>query len=295
MITRTLTLIALFVTFTSPLAAQDVTARAKELYASASYEEALAVLDEARPVEKVSLEAQQYRAFCLLALQRADAAKETIEAIYAAEPMFHLDEAQASPRVQTIFRDLRRSALPGITQRAYAAAKAAFDKKDPKAAAQFERVLTLLDDPDMEGQIVPDFRTVVAAFRDLSRATAAAAVLAPPSPPSPSAAPTRPAASRPAPAAPPAVVIPAVAITRPMPQWSPMNSTDARETFSGQIELSIDAQGNVTSASIVTSIYPSYDQQLIAYARRWKFAPATRNGTPIASIRVVPIRLQQQP
>jgi TonB family protein len=90
------------------------------------------------------------------------------------------------------------------------------------------------------------------------------------------------------------VVVPAVSITRAMPPWVPLSAADARAVFEGQVEVAIDAKGNVTAAAIAAPIYPMYDQQLLAYAKRWKFTPATRNGVPIASIQVVPIRLQTQ-
>lgn len=296
MVSRLFVVVAVLCVGVARAVAQDDIVRARELYAAASYEEALDLLDnvQARTPGFAPPDIQQYRAFCLLALQRNDEAKQAIEMVYTADPMFRLDETATSPRVQATFREIRRNVLPSLAQRGYTSAKAAFDKKDPKATAAFDRVLALLDDPDMAGQALPDFRTVVTAFRDLS-AVMAAPPTAPPAPATtPGNAPATSAAAKAAPAPPPAVVVPAVSITRPMPQWVPLNSADAREVFEGQVEVSIDAQGNVTAATISTPIYPMYDQQLVAYARRWKFAPATRNGTPIASIQVVPIRLQAQ-
>ena len=351
MMSRGLVVVALLCLAAAPVKAQDDFLRAKELYASASYEEALSLLDglQQRTVGFVAPDVQQYRAFCLLALQRNDEAKQAIEQLFTADPMFRLDETATSPRVQTTFREIRRNVLPSLAQRSYTTAKAAFDKKDPKAAAAFDRVLALLDDPDMEGQALPDFRTVVAAFRDLSATIAApppparaATPAAPSAPPAatpaaasvapaatPTAASTPPAAATPPATTPPAaatappattsaaggatasgtataapaaartapapassVVVPAVSISRPMPPWVPRTSADAREIFEGEVEVAIDAQGNVTSASLSTPIYPVYDQQLLAYAKRWKFSPAMRNGQPIASIQLVPIRLQ---
>jgi hypothetical protein len=66
-------------------------AAARELYASASYDDALAVLDRLRASDHPASQArtiEQYRAFCLLALGRAADAQAAIEAVVAAEPSY---------------------------------------------------------------------------------------------------------------------------------------------------------------------------------------------------------------
>src|SRR3972149_5714031 len=72
--------------------AQDSLTAARELYSSASYEEALAVLNRLRastvpgvPGEE-SPAIEQYRAFCLLALGRSDEAYKATEAPLGAAP-----------------------------------------------------------------------------------------------------------------------------------------------------------------------------------------------------------------
>ncbi len=144
--------------------------RVKDLYRSAAYEDALAVLDqmakESGPTNPV--EAREYRLLCLIALERRTEARDAIASMVNADPFYQLP--QASPRVRTMFKDVRQSLLPTIAQQAYADAKAAFDRKDPESGAQFERVLTLLNDPDISGvSTVADLRTVASAFRDLSQ------------------------------------------------------------------------------------------------------------------------------
>ena len=87
-----------------------------------------------------------------------------------------------------MFKDVRLSLLPTIAQQAYAEAKASLDRKDPESGAQFDRVLTLLNDPDIAGvPTLADLRTVASAFRDLSQALAR-----PPEPPSQVASPAAP-------------------------------------------------------------------------------------------------------
>ena len=63
--------------------AQDSVAAARDLYASAAYDEALGVLNRLdlsgrKPSDRV--EVNQYRAFCLVALRRTDEAEKAIEA-----------------------------------------------------------------------------------------------------------------------------------------------------------------------------------------------------------------------
>ncbi len=117
------------------MTASDELGRAKELYGSASYDEALMVLDSlaAAPGSADATEVHQYRVFCLVALDRKDDAKKAIEALVTAAPQFHISENDASPRVRAMFTEVRKTLLPAIVQRAYADAKAAFDRKDPAA------------------------------------------------------------------------------------------------------------------------------------------------------------------
>ena len=108
-------------------------AAARELYASASYDDALAVLNRLRSADHPANQSraiEQYRAFCLLALGRAADAQQAIEAVVAAEPSYQPNESDVSPRVRTAFADVRRRMLPAIIQQKYALAKTAFDRKD---------------------------------------------------------------------------------------------------------------------------------------------------------------------
>jgi TonB family protein len=161
----------------------DALARAKDLYLAASYDEALAVLNglPGGISGPDGLQIAEYRVFCLLALDRGPEARKAIEGLVKANPFYRPSEAQTSPRIRSLIQDVRRGLLPSMVQGAYAEAKAAFDRKDPRAAAQFEHVIALLADPDL-GPGMSDLRTVAAGFRDLSRAAAtpAATPTAPP-------------------------------------------------------------------------------------------------------------------
>ena len=175
--------------------AQDSLASARDLYASAAYEDALAVLNrlhttEQRPADGRIIE--QYRAFCLLALGRGTEAEHAIEAVVSAEPTYHPSNADVSPRVRTAFSDVRRRMLPSIIQQSYAEAKATFDRREfPSAADTFGKVLDALADPDVGAAAkqppLSDLHTLAVGFHDLAVQASA------PPPPAPTPAPVAPA------------------------------------------------------------------------------------------------------
>ena len=275
---------------------------AKELYRSAAYDEALGVLDTIRATapSKETLEASEYRVFCLVALDRKDEARNAIATLISANPFYELSETQASPRVRAVFTEVRKSLLPSLVQSAYTEAKAAFDRKDPESAAGFERVLTLLRDPDLSSNSdLGDLAVVAAAFRDLSAArelAAAAASAAPAAPPardnsSPGeSAPARP----PEPAVyrdgAPNLVPPAI-----VSQTLPPSHLAERRLWTGAIEVLIDETGKVLSARMAMPVQPTYDRQLLQAALNWKYRPATKDGMPARYIKVINVRLDTRP
>ena len=290
----------------SHLRAEDALTHAKDLYLSADYDEALVVLEQlkSQPAPAAGTEVEQYRVFCLLALERSDEARKAIADIVAAEPFYRPSDTQTSPRIRAVFDETRKALLPGLVQRTYADGKASFEKKDPKALSQFELVLALLDDPDLKGvSQLADLRTVVSGFRDLSKAMASAP---PPAALKPAGAPA-PAQTADSAAAQAATVVetssdrvpdvslgftPPVVISQPIPRWVPPRTVDPRSGFKGLIEVTIDENGNVTSATLQQSVHPLYDAKLLAMARTWKYKPAMRNGVPTTSLKVVEIQLQ---
>jgi tetratricopeptide (TPR) repeat protein len=190
--TRILATVCFIVAAAAPIVAQERDTRdnplaaARDLYASARYDEALAVLNGMRPEdtapERKSIE--QYRSLCLLALGRGTEAETAIAAVVTVDPLFQPTESDASPRVRAAFSDVRQRLLPDIATSRYAAAKAAFDRKEFAAAEQqFRALVLLLDDPQMAGRL-GDMRTLAAGFVDLAKAAAAP-------PPEPKPEPTR--------------------------------------------------------------------------------------------------------
>lgn len=268
----------------APLVAQsDPLSSARELYASARYDEALATLDSLRVGEDVSVKpgevraVEQVRSLCLLALGRASEAEEAIAAVVSVDPFFQPGEADAAPRVRAAFQDVRRRMLPDIASERYASAKASYDQKDyPSAAEQFKQVLALLQDPDMQGRL-PDLRTLSAGFLELSKAALKAAE--PPKPAEPVAPPP------PVNTAPkiygsedPDVTAP-VTLRQDVPKVPMSLINMVRDK--GIVEVVIDELGRVESAAIRASIYPVYDAMLLSAAADWRYRAATVNGQPV--------------
>jgi TonB family protein len=270
---------------------------ARDLYASARYDEALAVLNGLQPSDGVTSDRksiEQYRSLCLLALGRGTEAESAIAAVVTADPLFMPGEADASPRVRTAFSDVRQRLLPEIAATRYAAAKAAFDRKDfASAELQFRNLLALLNDPQMAGRL-NDLRTLAYGFVDL--ATAAAAP--PPEPkrvePSAAAPPAAPAERRE-----PHVwtaeevgVKPPVAVRQDVPRVPTGFSAQARDH--GLLELVIDEQGRVINLTLRISLHPMYDPMLLAAARDWKYKPATVGGVPVKFRKLIQITLDRR-
>jgi tetratricopeptide (TPR) repeat protein len=275
-------------------AGDDTLGHAKSLYAAAAYDEALAVLDQlqhAAPAED-STSIAEYKVFCLLALDRRDEARQNIDGILHNNPLYQPSDEQASPRVQSIFRDVRRQSLPKIVVERYTAAKAAFERKDARAVQQFDEVLALLDDRDVDQtSTLTDLRAVASAFRDLAKAVAASA------PSVADARPAQPPALTPEPrqnviyTAADTDVTPPIAQSQPMPMWRPSAMESAKE-FKGALRLLIDESGTVISATMPATTRAAYDQMLIRAAREWKFLPAQKQGTPVRYLKLIEIQLK---
>jgi TonB family protein len=280
---------------------QDQFASARDLYASANYEEALNVLNRLRGTQRglaEELAIQQYRAFCLLALGRSADAEQTIEALVALEPTYQPSDADVSPRLRVVFADVRRRVLPPLVQRRYAEAKGAFDRKDYAAAVEgFDNVLRVLGDPELAKTAaqppLADIRTLAAGFHDLS----VAATTPPPAPPAPE--PVASPVTQPAPMAMPAAnrifgaddleVVPPGIVTQTLPAFPQNVRTGAR----GVLEVVIDEAGQVESAVMRVPLSPLYDGSAVSAARNWKFRPATVQGVPVKFRKMVQVLVQR--
>jgi hypothetical protein len=273
---------------------------ARELYASARYDEALALLNGLRPAdttqpgERKTIE--QYRSLCLLALGRGEEATTAIEAVVTADPFYKPSEAEASPRVRATFSDVRRRLLPDLTTARYAEAKQAYDRKQyAEAAARFRELVLLLDDPQMAGR-QGDMRTLAAGFVELATA-AAAPPPAPKEEPKPK--PEPPPASRPAAPVVPTVytaeepgIVPPVTVRQDMPT---VPTAIAQMTKSqGLLDLVIDEKGRLVSIVLRTSLHPTYDKMIVNAAKDWKYRPATLDGNPVQFRKLVQVSVAKR-
>jgi TonB family protein len=279
------------------LVAQDTLDRAKDLYNTAAYDEALLVLNRLRQTASStdSTEIAGYQAFCLLALGRTLDARQAIAALVKSDPLYRLSESSSSPRTRAVFDEIRRELLPTIVQQTYDQAKAAYDRKEPDVAVrEFDRVLALLDEPGLSGlPNMEDLRRLATGFRDLSKA-------ATPPPPTVSSVPDLPPTDAvPAPArrepvtysAGDAGVVPPVGVLKTTPSWRPRSDAERRQLFRGILELLVDEQGDVVAAVLGKSVHPAYDPELLEMAKSWKFKPATKNGVPVRYRTTVEVRL----
>jgi hypothetical protein len=272
---------AIILTVAEAAAAQSSLAKARDLYTAASYDDALAMLNnlhvpDRRPEDGRAID--QYRAMCLLALGRTDEATKAIEAVVAAE---------ASPRVLAAFRRVRQVMLPGLIQQKYTEAKLAFDRRNLDAASEgFKLVLELLADSDLGPAAnqppLSQLRTMAVSFRELTVANtppAASPLPARPSPP-PVATPA------PAPALRPAVaglysgtdanVVPPIILRQTMPILG-----DVFVQRQGIIEIIINEAGLVQAATMTVRVNPVYDGLVLAATKNWRYIPATVNGVAV--------------
>jgi hypothetical protein len=276
--------------------AQDTLSTARDLYTSAAYEDALAVLNRLEPNVQASdrLAVNQYRAFCLVALRRTTEADQAIEAVLFEEPSYSPGVADASPRILSAFESGRQRVLPVIMQRKYAHAKARFDRQEFAAAlAEFDQVLKILNSPDVADAAsrppLSDLRALATGFRDLS----ARAAPPPPPPPPPAQAPVQaPPSAAPAFTAVRVYNAGEPRVTQPVIIRQDMPLLPAGIVFTGQgvLEVIINEAGFVEHAVIRTSIDPRYDRLVLAATRLWRFQPAMVGTTPVKFRKIIGVK-----
>lgn len=275
--------VALFVLVVIPVRvhAEGTLAAARELYASAAYDDALEMLNGLMPAAKAPDERQSidlYRTLCLVALGRNSDADRAIEAMIMRDPLYRASIDDLSPRLRSAFGDVRKRLLPAIIQKQYADSKAAFEKKEFElASAGFDGVLKGIADPDIAAlaSVPPlsDLRTLAIGFKDLS-----AKSIAPPPAPPPVApvVPVRPPVKTMYSADDAGVVGP-VAIQQKVPRYP----VAVIKPLAGMLELVIDETGVVQSEMMRVAIDPMFDKMVLAAAAKWKYQPATMNGVPV--------------
>jgi periplasmic protein TonB len=311
-------------------AAQDSIAAARDLYTTADYREALAMLTRLRPAATAPEDVraiEQYRAFALFALGQGEEAARVVEGIASIDPTWTLPAGEAPPRLETLFAQARERALPGVLRQRLAAARALYAEKRYDASAEaFTGLLLLLEDPTMAraaGSDLASMSALATGFRDLSlaadeQARAAVARQTPPTstPPAstplaaatpPDGVPAPPSTSStdqaaapsgagespaPAPAEPSAAtdVVPPVAIAQAIPRATEI-TVPIGAAQTILLDIVIDETGHVESAEVRRSVNRLYEAQLVAATRGWRYTPATKGGRPVKYSRTLEVTL----
>lgn len=280
----------------SPARGQTQMASVRELYAAASYEDALSALANVNGGDPATtIEAEQYRALCLLAIGRQGEARASVKRIVEQDPLYSPVEADVTPKIATLFAETRRELLPGAARKEFAEAKTLYEQKEhAEAVVRLERVVRITADPAVAAVAgLEDLHLVADGLLTLARAKAAsdaAARVAPPPVPAPVA---------PAPPPPtiyggddPTVTVP-VAVTQDMPPWHPPTNIRNGVVLTGLVRVIIDETGKVESAMMLRAIHPSYDTALVRAARTWTFKPALKDGQPVKYAKVMEIQLRE--
>ena len=317
------------VTAGAALEAQDPLVAAKDLYASAAYEDALSQLsrlDDSSTAPGIARQADEYRVFCLYALGRTREAESIAEALIRKEPLAQLSAADASPRLELMFADVRKRLLPALIRERFRTAKSALDRKsftdaeplltDTRLMIVEAQKLSVRDDG------LADLSTLVDGFLLLIRSgadqlsplpvaapatVAATAARVDPRPPAPEAAPdptasSHVAAARPAAASPAAGVggpklysvddegvSPPVVLDQTMPSMPKEIVQLIKELHAtGLLDVVIDETGRVVDATVRgESLSVGFNTYILRAARRWKYEPATKDGVPVRYLKTL--------
>jgi TonB family protein len=306
-------LLAIVLAAASPAAAQDPLSAAKDLYASAAYEDALSALARIKEGDP-SLEQQvdQYRAFSLFALGRTAEAEAVVEAVIRRDPLVAPDTRDASPRISAMFAQVRKRLLPDLIRDGYRNARATMDKGDlPGAVPQLTQVRKMLEEAKSSGvstDALADLGVLVNGFLDLAKSVAdksaaeaaaakAAAAATPPPPPA---------------AAPSAASIAETIVNRPPPIFSSLDSdvkapvvlrqqlptipysvakSMSEGKTSGILEVTINEKGRVEGVLMRESVNPVFDAVVLSAAKDWQYRPATKGGQPVKYLKRVGVSI----
>ena len=281
----------------APAQAQPSLGKAKELYASANYDEALTMFntlgsglsgDSAHTEDAATI--SMYRVLCLVAVGRNAEVDAAIDRLVSQHPLYRPPSDELSPRIRTAVSTARVRVLPALVQRRYEESKTMYDRGEfATASVGFKWVLSALSDPDISPLATQppllDIKTLAAGFVDLS-----AKALAPPPPPQ--------VALVPATVTPPrdfkrifttedSDAVAPVTVRQNMPRFPGALTTAA----AGVIELIIDAAGAVESVRLLESVHPQYDSLVLSAAKRWQYQPAHVAGTNVRYLKRIQISL----
>jgi hypothetical protein len=299
---------------TVALDAQDQFKAARDLYASAAFEDALTALTHVREAGGAAADSEQveqYRAFCLFALGRTSEAEAVAEALIQKDPLMQLDALDASPRIAAMFVDVRKRLLPRLIREQYRSARAAIERKEfTNAEPQLVRVGRMIDEAAKLGatdETTADLRVLTDGFLELARS-------ANPPAPAPSgstgghtaaatgehgaAAPSDAAISE-APTVPAVYGGASAGVTAPVALYQEfpvvpraLANVMAGSDKKGIVDVLIDEKGDVERVTVRESINSMYDTLVLNAARHWKYQPALKSGAPVKFLKSIGITMQ---
>jgi len=291
------------------LGAQDSLNAAKDLYASAAYEDALSTLirlTEGSSAPDIARQVDEYRAFCLYALGRTGEAESVAESIIRREPLMKLDAADASPRLELMFSNVRKRLLPALIRDRFRTARSALDQKNLSAAEpQLVEARLMIAEAEKLGvkdDGLADLTVLVDGFLQLVRTTAEQRPAPLPAVATPPDAPGLAARQKvePLPPGPSAVdsprvytvddagVTPPVVLSQRMPSMtSEMLRVIKAVNTNAILDVLIDEKGDVMDAIVRKSLNSSFDNLMAGAARRWKYQPAMKDGVAVRYTKTV--------
>ena len=281
-------------------APQDALTAAKDLYASAAYEDALAALTRVKETApELAQQADEYRAFSLFALGRTSEAEAVVEGVVRKDPFAVPDARDASPRINDMFAQVRKRLLPDMIRDEYKSARATLDKGQlPAAVPSLNKVNRMLDQAKSLGvmdQTLNDLDVLVKGFLDLAKSTAdlasaEAAAKAPAPPPvvvpSPAVAAALPTRADGGPKGPRVYSVADKDVVAPVVirQATPTIPYSVARTMTGQsgvLEIIINEKGDVEGALMREPVNNVFDAAVLMAAKTWKYRPAMREGQAV--------------
>jgi hypothetical protein len=260
-------------------------------------------LDDATQADRID----EYRALCLLGLNRTREAEEIVERLVARRPTSTYDVASYPPKFVTLHAEVKRRMLPIVAATLLTSGKISFEAGLYAQASQKFRELDLLLASAPDPAAFRDMKMLSEGFLKLSEERLAALVPpAAPTPPPSTAIAVKP--SPPAAAAAPSTaavqaklkgvygpedldVTPPEIINQRLPRWTPPNAALAGKVFRGSVEVIIGENGLVESGVISQPTFPTYDAELLRAARQWSYSPATRQGKPVKYRKLINVTL----
>jgi tetratricopeptide (TPR) repeat protein len=272
------------------------------LYNEAKYGEALQILEaldtkgdlSSDPVGQNAV--AEYRALCLLALDRGPEARDVVKRLLARQPDYRPRTADLPPRFLVVVREARTEVLPALVRAEYREGKASYDRKAfGEAEAHLRKVVTLLANEDL----TPAAREPLADIGDL--ATGFLAIIGRSTPESMEPLPAVEGGTRLAAPASPVVysasdrgVTQPVIVRQDVPHW---RTVGAESQFlrsaprQSLLEVVIDEKGSVETARLRSPLHPLYDVRLLSEAKKWQYRPATLDGVPVRYLKLIEVKL----